>query len=229
MNEFSGRLSIVSTPIGNLEDITLRALRILKEADMIACEDTRHSLKLLQHYGISKHLMSYHQFNEARRTLEFVEGMKSGQKIALISDAGTPGISDPGWRVISSAIREGITVEVIPGPSALISALVGSGLATDAFYFGGFLPIKSAQRQNLFRKLTDRPETLCFYESPHRIERALEDLEAVWPGRKMVLARELTKIHEEFVRGTPTEVRTHFSGRSIKGEIVLMVDGNSEK
>lgn len=225
----SGKLSIVATPIGNLEDITLRALRILREADVVACEDTRHSGKLLRHYDISKPLVSYHDFNEARRTGELVAQIAQGTKVALISDAGTPGISDPGTRMIRAVVEAGLPLEVIPGASALVSALVGSGLGTDEFYFGGFLPVKSAQRQNLFRKLLGRSETLCFYESPHRIASCLDDLETVFPERQIVLARELTKIHEQFARGTPAAVKAQFAGRTIKGEIVILISGEGAK
>jgi len=225
----TGKLSIVATPIGNLEDITLRALRILKEADVVACEDTRHSGNLLRHFEISKKLVSYHEFNEAKRTAELTEQIAQGTNVALISDAGTPGISDPGARIIRAVIAAGLPLEVIPGASAIISALVGSGLSTDEFYFGGFLPVKSAQRQNVFRKLLGRSETICFYESPHRIASCLDDLESVFPDRQIVLARELTKIHEQFARGTPAEVKAQFVGRSLKGEMVILVSGLDAK
>ncbi|MDZ4742186.1 MAG: 16S rRNA (cytidine(1402)-2'-O)-methyltransferase [Verrucomicrobiota bacterium] len=225
----TGKLSIVATPIGNLEDITLRALRILKEADVVACEDTRHSGNLLRHFEISKKLVSYHEFNEAKRTAELTGQIAQGTNVALISDAGTPGISDPGARIIRAVIAAGLPLEVIPGASAIISALVGSGLSTDEFYFGGFLPVKSAQRQNVFRKLLGRSETICFYESPHRIASCLDDLESVFPDRQIVLARELTKIHEQFARGTPAEVKAQFVGRSLKGEMVILVSGLDAK
>ena len=225
----TGKLSIVATPIGNLEDITLRALRILKEADVVACEDTRHSGNLLRHFEISKKLVSYHEFNEAKRTAELTGQIAQGTNVALISDAGTPGISDPGARIIRAVIAAGLPLEVIPGASAIISALVGSGLSTDESYFGGFLPVKSAQRQNVFRKLLGRSETICFYESPHRIASCLDDLESVFPDRQIVLARELTKIHEQFARGTPAEVKAQFVGRSLKGEMVILVSGLDAK
>ncbi|MDX2225790.1 MAG: 16S rRNA (cytidine(1402)-2'-O)-methyltransferase [Verrucomicrobiae bacterium] len=221
----SGKLYIVPTPLGNLEDITLRALRILKEVDVIACEDTRHSLKLFNHFEIRKPLVSYQHFNEARRCAEFLDHFAQGKTMALVSDAGMPGISDPGARLVAACIEAAVPVEVLPGPSAVVTALAGAGLPTDRFYFGGFLPIKSAQRQNLFRKLADREETLVFYESPHRMESCLEDLEAVFPERRVVIARELSKIHEEYVRGTPAAIRAHFAAKAMRGEFVVLVGG----
>jgi 16S rRNA (cytidine1402-2'-O)-methyltransferase len=217
-------LYIVSTPIGNLEDITLRALRVLREADLIACEDTRQTRKLLDHYGISKPAVSYHDHNEAARTAELIGRLEQGQNIALVSDAGTPLISDPGYRLVAAAIAAGITVVPIPGPSAVTGALAAAGLGTDSFRFCGFLPPKSSQRRKTFEELKQEPCTLVFYEAPHRILEALEDIHAVMPSRPVVIARELTKLHEEFLRGTAAELHATLSARpSVKGEITLLI------
>ena len=196
-----GTLSIVSTPIGNLEDITLRAARVLREADLIACEDTRHTRKLLDHIGVSKPLVSYHEHNETARAAELVERLAAGANIALVSDAGTPLLSDPGYRLVEAAIAAGIPVIPIPGASAVLSALAASGLPTDEFRFGGFLPPKTTQRRKTLEALREERCTLIFYEAPHRILEALEDVEAVLGARPVVVARELTKLHEEFLRG----------------------------
>src|SRR5271170_5453768 len=203
----AGTLYIVATPIGNLEDITLRALRVLKEADLIACEDTRQTHKLLSHFGISKPTTSYHEHNEAARTAELVEKLAAGLNIALVSDAGTPLLSDPGYRLVNAAIAAHAIVVPIPGPAAAITALAGAGLATDAFRFCGFLPPKSSHRRRLLEELRSESCTLIFYETPHRILDALEDVAAVMADRRVVLARELTKLHEEFLRGTAAELR----------------------
>ena len=220
----AGTLYIVATPIGNLEDITLRALRVLREADLIACEDTRQTRKLLDHFGISKPLVSYHEHNELARAAELVERLEAGANIALVSDAGTPLISDPGYRLVAAAIAAGIPVVPIPGPSAALSALAGSGLATDAFRFCGFLPPKASQRRKTLEALQEERCTLIFYEAPHRILEALEDVEAVMGSRPVVVARELTKLHEEFLRGTAAEVRAQLAARpSVKGEITLLI------
>jgi len=222
--DMSGHLYLVATPIGNLEDITHRALRILREADLIACEDTRHTRKLLDHYGISKPLTSYHEHNEAARAQELVEKLLAGASVALVSDAGMPLVSDPGYRVVAAAIAAGITVIPIPGPSALVAALAASGLPTDSFYFGGFLPAKSGQRARTLEALRDNTSTLIFYEAPHRILAALEDVETVLGPRYVVVARELTKIHEEFLRGPVSEVRATLESRgATKGEITLLI------
>jgi 16S rRNA (cytidine1402-2'-O)-methyltransferase len=220
----SGMLYVVGTPIGNLEDITLRALRVLKEADVIACEDTRQSRKLLDHYGIAKPLVSYHEHNEQQRAHELLERLAEGRNIALISDAGMPGISDPGYRVVRLAVERGIPVIPIPGPAALIAALAASGLATDEFEFRGFLPAKAGQRRTSLEELRSLSHTLIFYEAPHRIVEALEDIvQILGPKRPVVVARELTKLHEEFIRGTAEEVLRILRGREVRGEITLLI------
>jgi 16S rRNA (cytidine1402-2'-O)-methyltransferase len=219
-----GTLYIVATPIGNLEDITLRALRILREADLIACEDTRQTRKLLDHAGISKPTVSYHDHNEAERTAELIAKLEGGAKIALVSDAGTPLISDPGYRLVEAAIEAGIPVEPIPGPCAAVAALSASGLPPDSFRFCGFLPPRSSPRRKLLGELTGETCTLIFYEAPHRILDALEDIEAVMGARRVVVAREITKLHEEFLRGTAAEVRAKLSQRAVvRGEITILI------
>ncbi|HWZ32178.1 MAG TPA: 16S rRNA (cytidine(1402)-2'-O)-methyltransferase [Bryobacteraceae bacterium] len=220
----AGVLYIVSTPIGNLEDITTRAVRVLREVDIIACEDTRHTRKLLDHFGIAKPAISYHEHNEAARGAELVERLSRGENIALVSDAGTPLISDPGYRVVKAAIDAGITVVPIPGPSAIVAALSASGLATDSFRFCGFLPPKTTRRRKLLEQLIREDCTLVFYEAPHRVVDALEDVEAVMGSRPVVIARELTKLHEEFLRGTAAEIRAQLASRdSVRGEITLLI------
>lgn len=216
-------LYLVATPIGNLEDITLRALRTLKDCDLVAAEDTRHTGQLLKHFGISKPLLSYFQFNEAKRSEEILERLRRGEKIALVTDAGSPGISDPGERVVKAAIAEGFRVEPVPGPTALVAALTASGLPADEFHFIGFLPHKSGQRLNKLRELATVPGTLAFYESPYRVLKLLTELAQVFPERPAVLARELTKKFEEFLRGTPTELLHQLGNRSAKGEFVVLV------
>jgi 16S rRNA (cytidine1402-2'-O)-methyltransferase len=216
-------LYLVATPIGNLEDITLRALRTLKECDLVAAEDTRRTGQLLKHFGISKPLLSYFQFNEARRSEQILERLRLGQKIALVTDAGSPGISDPGERVVKAAIAAGFRVEAVPGPCALVAALTASGLATDEFHFLGFLPHKPAQRRRELERLKGIAGTLVLYESPYRIGRLLSELNEVFPGRQVVLARELTKKFEEYLRGTPAELLVLLPQRSLKGEFVVLV------
>jgi 16S rRNA (cytidine1402-2'-O)-methyltransferase len=219
-----GILHLVSTPIGNLEDITLRAVRVLREADLIACEDTRQTRKLLDHFGIAKPMVSYHEHNETARARELVERLTAGEEVALVSDAGTPLLSDPGYRLVQAAIAAGISVVPVPGPSAALAALAASGLATDSFRFCGFLPARSGARRKALEALSAESGTLIFYEAPHRILEALEDVEAVLGARQVVVARELTKIHEEFLRGTASEVRAQLAARpSVKGEITLLV------
>src|SRR5687768_5894569 len=197
-----GTLYLVATPIGNLEDITLRALRTLKEVDVIAAEDTRHTGQLLKHFEISKPLISYFQFNEAKRSEQIIERLRRGEKVALVTDAGTPGISDPGERVVKAAIAAGLRVESVPGPCALVVALTASGFSTDEFHFIGFLPHKSGQRRTQLEHLKTVPGTLVLYESPYRIQKLLTELAEIFPDRRIVLARELTKKFEEFLGGT---------------------------
>lgn len=223
-------LYLVATPIGNLEDITLRALRVLRECDLVAAEDTRRTGQLLRHFGISKPLLSYFQFNEARRSEQILHRLGSGQKIALVSDAGSPGISDPGQRVVAAAIAAGFRVEAVPGPCALVPALTASGLPTDEFHFVGFLPHKSGQRRNRLESLRPVPGTLLFYESPYRILKLLQELQDIYPDSQVVLARELTKKFEEYLRGTPANLLQAMQKRSIKGEFVVMVhrDGTAQ-
>jgi 16S rRNA (cytidine1402-2'-O)-methyltransferase len=218
-----GTLYLVATPIGNLEDITLRALRTLKECDVVAAEDTRHSGWLLKHFGISKPLLSYFQFNEAKRSEEIIERLRRGEKVALVTDAGSPGISDPGERVVAAAIAAGFRVEPVPGPCALVAALTASGLPAEEFHFIGFLPHKSGQRRKRLESLQTSPGTLVIYESPYRVEKLLGELRDVFPERQVVLARELTKKFEEFLRGTPAQLLEAAGKRSWKGEFVALV------
>ena len=222
-------LTIVPTPIGNRQDITLRALEALQAADVVAAEDTRHSGMLLQHLGIKKPFVSLHEHNEAARVEELAGRMASGTKIALITDAGMPGISDPGHRLIKSCIERGLPVTVLPGPSAVITALVGSGFPTDRFFFGGFLPVKSGRRANEIALAAARSETSIYFESPHRIERTLEALHAACPDRPVCVARELTKTFEEYRRGLPAEVLAHFQKHPPKGEITLVISADGKK
>lgn len=218
-------LYLVGTPIGNLEDITQRAVRVLKEADQIACEDTRQTQKLLNHYGISTRTVSYHEHNELTRAPELVLDLEGGARIALVTDAGMPGISDPGFRLISLAIRHHIPVVPIPGASAFLAALVASGLPTDSFRFSGFLPAKSGQRRQMLESVKDSPRTQVFYEAPHRLKETIEDVaEILGKDRQLVIAREVTKIHEEFLRGRAGEVLEILQARGdIKGEITLLI------
>lgn len=220
----AGRLYVVATPIGNLEDITYRAVRVLGEADLIACEDTRQTRKLLDHYGIRKPTISYHEHNETGRSAELAGRLCAGETIALVSDAGVPLISDPGYRLVRAALESGIPVEPVPGASAVLAALSASGLPTDAFHFGGFLPPKAGQRARVLKSLADETATLVFYEAPHRILEALETIEQTLGSRPVVVARELTKLHEEFVRGAASEVRAELAARDVvKGEITLLI------
>ena len=223
-------LYLVGTPIGNLEDITLRAVRVLKEVDVIACEDTRQTQKLLSHYGITTRTISYHQHNEMTRSAELVKSMQEGGSLALVSDAGMPGISDPGFRLVSLAIRHRVPVVPIPGAAAFLAALVASGLATDSFRFSGFLPAKRGERRAALEAIKSSPRTQVFYETPHRIVEALEDVVEVLGGlRRVVIAREVTKLHEEFLRGRAGEVVETLKSRDgVKGEITLLI-GKAEE
>jgi len=221
-------LYLVATPIGNLEDITLRALRVLKECDIVAAEDTRRTGQLLRHFGLSKPLLSYFQFNEAKRSEEIIDRLRRGEKIALVTDAGSPGISDPGERVVKAAIAAGFRVEAVPGACALVAGLTASGLPTEEFHFIGFLPHKSGQRRNKLESLKAFDGTLVLYESPYRIEKLLGGLAEVFPERQIVLARELTKKFEEFLRGKPVELLELTKKRSLKGEFVVMIAPESE-
>ncbi len=224
-----GILYIVSTPIGNLEDITLRALRILKDVDLVAAEDTRHTGLLLRHFGIQTQLTSYFEGNELKKRELILSRLKEGVRIALVSDAGTPGISDPGFRLIQIALQNQIPVIPIPGPSAVITALSISGLPTDAVLFEGFLPHKSNKRKDLLKQLEEVRETIIFYESPHRITEALKDIRDILGDREMVLARELTKLYEEVLRGKVSEIQKQTEGRRLKGEITLVISGRTRK
>ncbi len=219
-----GTLYIVATPIGNLEDITYRAVRVLGEVDLIACEDTRQTRKLLDHYGIRKPTASYHEHNERERSDELVKELLAGRNIALVSDAGTPLIADPGYRLVERARANGITVTPIPGPSAVIAALSASGLPTDAFEFHGFFAAKRGQRQRQIEAAKPSNATQVFYEAPHRILETLDDIGAILTGRPVVVARELTKMHEEFLSGTAAEIRAVLASRTaIKGEFTVMI------
>jgi 16S rRNA (cytidine1402-2'-O)-methyltransferase len=220
----TGTLYLVATPIGNLADISRRAIETLQTVDLIACEDTRHTRKLLTHYGISKKLVSYHEHNEAERAAEFAALLAEGKNIAVVSDAGTPAISDPSFRVVEKAHEIGASVVAIPGAVAFVNAVIVSGLPTDSIFFGGFLPSKKNERQRRLQEVREIPATLCFYESPHRLEKSLADCAEVLGNRKAAVARELTKIHEEIVRGDLRELAEHFSQKPAKGEIVLVID-----
>jgi 16S rRNA (cytidine1402-2'-O)-methyltransferase len=223
-------LYLVGTPIGNLEDITLRAVRVLKEVDVIACEDTRQTQKLLNHYGVTTRTISYHEHNEMTRAAELVKEMQEGASIALVTDAGMPGISDPGFRLISLAIRHHLPVVPIPGASAFLAALVASGLPTDSFRFSGFLPAKRSERRTALEAIRNSPRTQVFYEAPHRIVEALADVvEVLGDRRHVVIAREVTKLHEEFLRGRAGEMLETLQARDgVKGEITLLI-GKAEE
>ena len=222
-----GKLYIVATPIGNLEDITIRALNILKEVDLIAAEDTRHTLKLLNYYEISKPLVSYHRHNEETKKELLIEKLKNGENIALVSDAGTPGICDPGEEVIKRAIEEKIEVIPIPGACAFVNALICSGIDTKEFTFLGFLPLNKKLRKEKLEYIKDETRTTIIYEAPHKLKTTLEDLREFIENRKIVLAREITKIHEEFIRGTIEEILKNVV--ELKGEFVIIIDGSSAK
>jgi len=223
-SEQKGVLYVVATPIGNLEDITYRAVRVLREADLIACEDTRQTRKLLDHYGVQTPVISYHEHNEVARAEELAAKLEQGHTIAQVSDVCMPGISDPGYRLIQAAIAGGFTVVPVPGASAVIAALAAGGLSTDAFEFHGFLPARSGQRRTALEALRSVPHTVVLYEAPHRIRETLEDVASVLgPERRVVIARELTKVHEEFIRGTVKDVLARLQGRELRGEITLLI------
>jgi len=229
LNPEKGTLYIVSTPIGNMEDITLRALRILKEVDLIAAEDTRRTGLLLKHFGIQAPLTSYFEGNELKKKEFILAKLKEGKNVALVSDAGTPGISDPGFRLIQLAIENQLPIVPIPGSSAVITALSVSGLPTDAFFFKGFLPHKSKKRRDLLKGLEEVRETLIFYESPHRISETLGDILEILGDREIVLTRELTKVYEEIMRGKVSEILNQVGDRTLKGEITLVISGKTRK
>ncbi|MDM7922863.1 MAG: 16S rRNA (cytidine(1402)-2'-O)-methyltransferase [Pyrinomonadaceae bacterium] len=219
-----GTLFLVATPIGNLGDMSFRGVEILKTADLIACEDTRHTRKLLNHFGISNKLVSYHEHNEAERSAEFAALLTEGTNIALVSDAGTPGINDPGYKVTLAALECGANVVPIPGPAAFVSAAIISGLPTDSLYFGGFLPSKKGDRRRRLEEVISVPGTLIFYEAPHRVGASLADCHEVLGDRQAAVAREITKLHEEVVRGPLSELKKHFSAANSRGEFVLVID-----
>jgi 16S rRNA (cytidine1402-2'-O)-methyltransferase len=225
----SGKLYLVPTPIGNLKDITLRALEVLNAADMIAAEDTRHSLKLLNHFNISKSLFSYHQHNEQGKSEDIIKKLKEGMNIALVTDAGTPGISDPGSIIVAKCIEEGIAFEVLPGATAITTALVNSGLDTTKFIFRGFLPRENKDRKPVIEELKDRKETLIFYEAPHRLLDTLSFLYGALGNRRIAVCRELTKLHEETLRVSLEEAISHYNEVSPRGEYVLVVEGKKEE
>jgi 16S rRNA (cytidine1402-2'-O)-methyltransferase len=218
-------LYVVSTPIGNLGDITLRGLEVLKSVNIVAAEDTRHSGLLLKHFGIKKPFVSYHEHNEAARTAELVERLARGETVALITDAGTPALSDPGMRLIRECINRELPFTIIPGSSAILIALLGSGFSTDKFSFRGFLPLKSGQRERELRTASESEETTLFFESPYRLLKTLQACSSIMPERQLCIARELTKKFEEFRRGTAAELLAHYETHQVKGEIVLIVSG----
>ena len=223
----AGRLYIVPTPIGNLEDITLRALRVLKDVDLIAAEDTRHTQQLLTHYGIKTSLTSYHEHNERAKAQTLVERIKNGANIAVVSDAGTPAISDPGFRLVVEAIRAGVEIVPLPGASALVTVLSASGLPTDRFLFEGFLPAKKSARAAKLQGLREVSATMVFYEAPHRLGETLSAVQQILGDRQIVVAREVSKIHEEFLRGSVSEVIERLADREVKGEITIVIRGSA--
>lgn len=222
-----GTLYLVATPIGNLKDISLRALDVLKDVDLIACEDTRHSRKLLNHYGISNKLISYHEHNEMLRSEELAAFLIQGKDVALISDAGTPGISDPGYKLVLKAHEIGAKVVPIPGAVAFVNALIISGLPSDSVFYGGFLPSKKGERRKRLEDVSAIPATLIFYEAPHRIQNSVKDAIEILGNRRAAVVRELTKIHEEVIAGTLSEIAAKISDKEIKGEIVFIIDRSS--
>ncbi len=225
----SGTLYIVSTPIGNLEDLTFRALRVLKEVHVIAAEDTRRTQKLCAHYGIGTPLTSYHDFNKEEKTPILLRKLQEESSVALVSDAGTPLISDPGYYLVTRTLAENIPVVPIPGPSAILAALTASGLPTDAFVFHGFLPRKSKARAEFLQSLAEEPRTIVLFEAPYRMRKTLEILQQTLSGRKIALARELTKHYEEFFRGTVEEITQVFGTKNVKGEMTIVIEGKSKR
>jgi 16S rRNA (cytidine1402-2'-O)-methyltransferase len=220
-----GTLYLVATPIGNLDDVTHRALRVIGEADLVAAEDTRHTRRLLDRYGVTARLVSLFEHNERARVPHLIGELAAGRSVAVVTDAGSPCLSDPGFPLVRAAVAAGVPVVSIPGPSAIVAALQVSGLPTDAFTFAGFLPVKSGARRRRLEDLATRPETIVAFESPHRIDACLADLEAVWGGRPVALARELTKVHEQVLRGTAAEVRAALVPERRRGEMVLVLGG----
>ena len=220
-------LYVVATPIGNLDDITLRALEVLKSVDVIAAEDTRHSGNLLKHFEIRKPLVSCHEHNEAMRAAELIERLADGENIAVITDAGMPGLSDPGARLLRKCIERGVAYTIVPGASSILTALVGTGFALDRFYYGGFLPVKSGQRERELRNAAGREETSVYFESPYRLTKTLSVCAAIMPERQLCVARELTKKFEEFRRGTAAELLRHYETKPPKGEITFVISGTS--
>ncbi|MBI5709619.1 MAG: 16S rRNA (cytidine(1402)-2'-O)-methyltransferase [Candidatus Eisenbacteria bacterium] len=225
----AGTLYLVATPIGNLEDITQRALRVLREVSVVAAEDTRHTRRLLERFGISVPVVSLFEHNERARIPGLVRRLHAGEDVAVVTDAGSPGISDPGYPLVRAAVAEGLRVESLPGPSAVIAALQVSGLPTDAFVFAGFLPVRSGARRRKLEELHQRRETVVAFESPHRIAACLADLEEIWGERPVALARELTKLHEQVLRGTAREVRAALAPEKRKGEMVLVLGGRTRE
>lgn len=228
-----GTLYLVATPIGNLQDITHRALAVLRSVDLIACEDTRHTRKLLTHFRISNRTVSYHEHNEQERAEQFADMLVRGESIAIVSDAGTPGICDPGFRIVQRAAEIGAPVVPVPGPVAFVNAVIASGLSADSIFFGGFLPAKTGERRRRLAEVRDVPATLAFYETPHRLAKSLADCLEILGDRQAATARELTKLHEEIVRGTLSELAAKYANASVRGEIVLVIDraaaGSSDK
>ncbi len=224
----AGILYLVATPIGNLEDMTPRAIRVLAEADLIAAEDTRHTLKLLNHFDIKSKLISYHEHNKEKQGLGIIKDLLEGKNVALVSDAGFPGISDPGELLVKDAVAEGITVVPVPGANAALTALVASGLVASPFFFGGFLPKSKKNRKEQLELWKYIPATIVLYEAPHRVEEVLKEIKDCWGNRKMVFGRELTKLHEEFFRGSISECLEHFKEQNPRGEFVLIIEEGSE-
>lgn len=229
MAEQSGTLYLIPTPVGNLEDITQRALRILREVDLIACEDTRHSGRLLKQFDIEKRLTSYHDFNEQKRSSQLLDALRNGESVAVVTDAGSPGISDPAYRVVRAAIDAGVEVVALPGATSVIPALTASGLPTDRFFFEGFLPHKSGARRTRLGQLAELEHTLLFFESPFRVEKTLSDMRDTLGDRQACVAREISKLHEEYLRGSLSEIISRISGKNVKGEIVIVVGGFDRK